>query len=99
MRLHAEIPLVALLGLVHLGIARLLGVLGRRGRADDRRIDDRAGGHPQSRRRQMPLHLVEQLPAQIVGFQQMAEAAHLVSSGTGSRPRSMPTKSRIASES
>ena len=24
----------------------------------------------------MPLHLVEQLPAQIVGFQQMAEAAH-----------------------
>jgi len=46
MRLHPEIPLVALLGLMHLGIARLLGILGRRGRTDDCCIDDRAGGHP-----------------------------------------------------
>ena len=29
MRIHAKIPLVALLGLMHLGIARLGGVLGR----------------------------------------------------------------------
>ena len=46
MRFHPEIPLVALLGLMHLGIARLVGVLGRGRRADDRRVDDRAGGHP-----------------------------------------------------
>jgi hypothetical protein len=32
MRLHPEVPLVALLGLVHLGIARVLLILGR-GRA------------------------------------------------------------------
>jgi IS5 family transposase len=32
MRLHAEIPLVALLGLVHLGVACLVGILGRRRR-------------------------------------------------------------------
>src|SRR6516165_946865 len=53
--LDPEIPLVALLRLVHLGIARLVGVLGRGRRIDDRRIDDRAGSHLQSLRRQMPL--------------------------------------------
>jgi hypothetical protein len=37
-RLHAEIPLVALLRLMHLGIARLVGVLGRRRRIGDRGI-------------------------------------------------------------
>jgi hypothetical protein len=36
MRLHPEIPLVALLGLVQLGIARLVGILGRGRRIDDR---------------------------------------------------------------
>ena len=35
MRLHAEMPLVALLGLTHLGIARFRLVLGRGGGADD----------------------------------------------------------------
>ena len=64
MRLHAEIPLVALLRLMHLGITGLRRVFGGRRRIDNRRIDDRAGGHLQSLRRQMPLHLVEQLPAQ-----------------------------------
>src|SRR5205807_3139600 len=43
---------------------------------DDGRIDDRAGGHFQSLRRQMPLHFVEQLLAQIVRFEQVMEAAH-----------------------
>src|SRR6516164_4615138 len=76
MSLHAEVPLVALLGLMHLGITRLLGVLGRRRRVDDRGVDDRAGGHLQSLCHQMPLHFIKQLPAQIMLFQQMAEAAH-----------------------
>jgi hypothetical protein len=35
MRLHPEIPLVALLGLMHLGIARLVGIFGGRRRIDD----------------------------------------------------------------
>src|SRR5690606_23470780 len=43
MRLHPEMPVLALLGLVHLRIARLLGVLGRGGRLDNRGIDNRAG--------------------------------------------------------
>ena len=41
---------------------------------------------------------LEQLPAEIVRLQQVAERHTVVSSGTGSRPRSMPTKRRIASE-
>src|SRR5215469_3946816 len=76
MSLHPKIPLLALLGLMHLGIARLPGILGRRGRIDDRCIDNRAGGHLQSLRRQVPLHLVKQLPAQIMLLKQMAEAAY-----------------------
>src|SRR6516164_44948 len=75
MRLHAEIPLLALLGLMHLGIARLLSVLGGGRRIDDGGVDDRAGGHLQALGRQMPLHLVEQPPAQIVLFRQMTKAA------------------------
>jgi hypothetical protein len=69
MRFHPEIPLVALLRLVHLGIACLVGILGRGRCIDDGRIDDRAGGHLQPLRRQMPLHFVEQLLAQIVRFE------------------------------
>jgi hypothetical protein len=61
---------------MHLGIARLLGILGRGRCIDDRRIDDRAGRNLQPLRRQMPLRLVEQPPAQIMLFEQVAEAAH-----------------------
>src|SRR5262249_55169201 len=73
---HPEVPLVSFLGLVHLGIAGLVGILGRERRIDDGRIDNRAGGHLQALRRQVSLHLVEQPPAQIVRLEQMAEAAH-----------------------
>ena len=41
--LHAEVPLVAFPGLVHLRVARLVLILGRGRRVDDRRIDDGAG--------------------------------------------------------
>jgi hypothetical protein len=99
MRLHAEIPLVALLRLMDLGITRLVGILGGRRRIDDRRIDDRAGGHLQSLRRQMPSHLVEQLLAQIVLLQQMAEAAHRGLVRYRLAAKVEPTKCRIASES
>jgi hypothetical protein len=61
---------------MHLGIAGLVGVLGRRGRIDNRRIDHRARGHLQPLGRKMALHLIEQPLAQIVLFEQMAETAH-----------------------
>ena len=38
--LHSKVPLIALLGLVHLGVARLGLVLRRGRRIDDRGIDD-----------------------------------------------------------
>src|SRR5215469_6521743 len=99
MSLHPKVPLVALLGLMHLGIARLVGILGRRWRIDNGRIDNRAGGHLQPLGGKVPLYLVEQPPAQIVGFERWRKRQTVVSSGTGSRPRSMPTKRRIACES
>jgi hypothetical protein len=39
MRVHAEIPLASLLRLVHLGSRALSGILSRRRRIYDRRID------------------------------------------------------------
>ena len=42
-RLHPEVPLLALAGLAHLGVARLVLVLGRGRGGDDRRIHNRPG--------------------------------------------------------
>jgi hypothetical protein len=47
----------------------------------------------------MAMHLIEQPPAEIVLFEQVAEAAHPGLVGTGSRLRSIPTERRITSES
>lgn len=44
-RFHPKVPLVPLLDLVHLGIARLARVLGRGWRGDDRGIDNRTFSH------------------------------------------------------
>ena len=49
MRLHAEVPLVALLGLVHVRVTGLLLVLGETRRMNDRRIHNRAAGEPQGK--------------------------------------------------
>jgi hypothetical protein len=53
-RESASAALVALLGLMHLGIVRLVDIFGGRRRTDDRRIDNRAGGQLEPLRRQMP---------------------------------------------
>ncbi len=49
-RLHPEIPLVALPGLMHVRVTLALGVFGRAWRGDDRGIDDRPAAQTQSRR-------------------------------------------------
>jgi hypothetical protein len=41
-RLHAKVPLVTFLGLVHLGVTLPVPVLGRAWRGNDRRIDHRS---------------------------------------------------------
>lgn len=73
--LHAKMPLIALLGLAHLGIALPILVLGRGRRVDDRRIDDGAGAHLQAIRLKMPADFLEQTLAQIMSFEQVAELA------------------------
>ena len=47
-RLHAEVPLVALLGLMNFRVTLLVPVLRRGRRRDQRRIDDRAFSQQQA---------------------------------------------------
>jgi hypothetical protein len=99
MRLHAEVPLVALLGLAHLGITLFVFVFGRGRGIDDGGIIDRPRADLQALRLQMLTDRGKQALAQVMCFQQMTEFAFLVSSGAGSRPRSMPRHARSARES
>ncbi len=73
MRLHAEVPLVALLRRVHLRVPFLLPVFGRTRRADDGGIHNRAPVYLQAVFLQVFANQLKQLLAQVVGFQQVAE--------------------------
>jgi DNA replication protein DnaC len=75
MRLHAEIPLVALLGLVHLRVAGLLLVLGRTRRVDNGCVHNRAARKPQAFGLQMFVDKFKHPPAKIMRLQKMPEAA------------------------
>ena len=76
MRLHAEIPLVALLRLPHFRIAFFLLVLGGTRCADDAGIDDGAPGHLHPVFLEVLVHQMKQLISQIVLLHQMAELAN-----------------------
>ena len=76
MRLHPEVPLIALPGLVHLGVAGLLLVLGRGRRRDDGRIDNGALTHQQPALFQKRPHFVEQHLGQCVPLQPMTKMQH-----------------------
>ncbi len=71
--LHAEVVLLALAGLVHLGIALLVLVLRGTGRADDRRVHDGARTDLQAPGLQHLAHLGEQRLAELVRLQQASE--------------------------
>ena len=73
MNLHAEVPLVALLGLVHLGVALLFPVLRRGWRMDDRRIDHRAALEQQVLLRERVVDDVHHLCCEPMLFEQMPE--------------------------
>ena len=47
-RLHAKVPLVTLLGLMHLGVPLPFAILGQRWRGDDRGVDDGTFGQHQA---------------------------------------------------
>ena len=75
-RLHTKVPLVTLLGLVHLRIARLILILGRGWRIDDCRVDDGAGRDLHPLGLQMPSDFLEQAFAQFMSLKQVAEFAY-----------------------
>ena len=72
-RLHPEVPLVPLLRLMHLGVARLVLVLRRGRRLDDRRIHHRTLAQQQSALGQMPVDLLEDRLGQLVLLEQATE--------------------------
>jgi len=72
-RLHPEVPLVALLRLVHLRVALAVPVLGRARCRNDRRIDDRAGLQALALTRQVRVHALQDLRRELVRLQQPAE--------------------------
>ena len=78
--LHAEVPLVALLGLVHLGIARARVVLRRTGRGDQRGVHSRSFLEHQPLGRQRGVHRFKHLRCQLVLLQKVPKAqdAHAV---------------------
>ena len=73
MRLQPEVPLVALLGLMHRRIALLLGVLGRRRRMNNGRIHDRTGRDANPLRLQMQVHRLQHRAAKVVLLKQVAK--------------------------
>lgn len=72
-KLHPEIPLLTLPGLVHLRIACLVLVLRRNRRADDRRIHDRPGLHIVLAILQILVHPGKQRLAQFLRLQKPPE--------------------------
>lgn len=73
MRFHPEIPLVALLARMHLGIALPSLVLGRAGRGDERGINQRARAQHQAALAQQIVDCLEQLFSQPVLLQPVAK--------------------------
>jgi hypothetical protein len=66
-RVRVEVPLVALLGLVHLGVTHTLGVLGRAGHGDDGRVHDAAALERQALALQMLVDRREDILGQVGG--------------------------------
>ncbi len=71
--LHAKVPLIAFLGLMHLRIALLLFVLGRAGCLNDGGIDQGALSHHDACFGQPAIDGLEQLAGQLMLLQQVAE--------------------------
>jgi hypothetical protein len=72
-RFHAEVPLIALPGLVHLRITSLVGILSRAGRVNERGIHDRARTQAQALMLQMCTDCLQYLGAQSMDLQQPTE--------------------------
>src|SRR3954453_1775379 len=103
-RLYAEVPLVALPGLVHLRVAAVLLVLGRGRRGDDRGIDNRppafagAGSCRISKPRSSSIALTSSNSPLVKSCRssQCRKCSTVVASGIGSRFSTIPAKPRSA---
>ncbi|MNV68963.1 hypothetical protein D3C71_1618410 [compost metagenome] len=97
MRLHPEVPLVALLRLVHLRVSFAALVLGGTGRRDDRGIHDGASLQKQPLPGQMSVDLLEDVFGQVAGLQQMAEVQdrRLVGNRLQPQPRKRAQRSDL----
>ena len=98
--LHAEVPFVALLRLVHLRVTLFILVLGRGRCINDGRIHNRTGTDFQTVLLKILVDQLEQTIAQVVGLQQMSKLANrrFIRCRLATQV-SMPTKLRIARES
>jgi len=98
-RFGAEILLLALSSLMHRGIALAAGVLGRRGRVNNRRVHDGAG------RIRMPfvsrsrLTVISIWPHRSCCSSRWRKRRIVVSSGAAVTPRSTPAKRRSTADS
>lgn len=73
MGFHSKMPLVTLLGLMHLGVACAGAVLGRAGRSNQRGVDGRAFLEQQPLGRQRRVDGLQHLGRQVMAFEQMAK--------------------------
>ena len=72
-RLHSEVPLLAVARLMHFRIAFTRFVLGRAGRCNDRRVDDAAALKQQALARQAGIDSRQNVQRQIISLQQSTE--------------------------
>ena len=95
MRLHADMPVVACLRLVHFRISFLVAVLGRGRRGDQRRVHNSAFAHRQAFVGEVAVDFIEDPARQLVLFQQAAELEQCCrASGADPCVRLTPTKLR-----
>lgn len=74
MHLHAKVPFIAFLGLVHFRVSLTFLVLGRAGCGDNRGINNGAFSHHQALLSQLGAYGIEDHLAQFVTLKQMTEA-------------------------
>ena len=73
MRLHSKVPVVALFGLMHLGVSRAGGILRRARCFDDRGIHNRALGESKPLAQEVLVDQGKDVLSELIGFKQVPE--------------------------
>jgi len=96
-QLHPEMPVAALPGLFHLGVARPISIFGRTGRRDDGCVHDGPGAQQQAALFEQAANRSEDCAGQTMALQQMTKPQDSSLTGTTSSPNSTRAKRRIDS--